>query len=319
VAIESMMNNDINNVLSIHQKSHLNVTALFSIRRTILGLTIIVLGLALLLSLQGISTILDLNQHITSIKINKNQGLTFTLSYGKDELPPFLAYIGQLGYVIALLVGMVSASAVILWQLYPGRSVYREFKELDKEYLSRMYLLVFETSVPRGTKIGEKVLLLARSVFPELRSDYLYLSPSIVDKMKGLWKKKSVKTDQEIIEENSNRLVDSYTLDLALKTPAGYFIVKDFGDKTVTFRDIRQLIGVVRNIVATKWGYQKVFRIVCIGKQYDKPFLERDSLEQLMKKEVLPLRHRLESLSRSYFPIDLLVNEASGFSILWID
>lgn len=305
-----MLQNGINNGLSLHQKSHLNVTAFFSFRNTLQVFMFPLLISACTLSLYGILAS-DFVAHTTNIK-DQNQGPTITLFYGKHEI-----LIVELDILI-LVLSVVISIPVILWQLYRGRNIYRRFKELDKEYLSRMYLLIFETSVPHGTNSGEKVLHLARSVFPELRSDYLYMSPSIFDKIKRWWKKRAVKTDQEIIEEASNFLVDSYSLDLALKTTAGYFIVKDFGDKTVTSQDIKQLISIARKIISTKWGWEKVFRIVCVGKQYDKPFLQQDSLEQMMKKEVLPIRHRLVT-KRSDFPIDLLVNEATGFSILWID
>lgn len=107
-------------------------------------------------------------------------------------------------------------------------------------------------------------------------------------------------------------------LDLALKTSAGYFIVKDFGDTIVTFQDIKQLISVVRRLMFTRWGYERVFRIVCIAKEYDKPFLQRESLEQQMSKGIISLRHKW-ILSRKDFPVDLLVKEGPGYSILWRD
>jgi hypothetical protein len=164
--------------------------------------------------------------------------------------------------------------------------------EWDKEYLYRMYLVIFETSVPHGETSGERVLHLARSVFPQLRYDYPNVSPSLLTKIKRTLKKKANKTDQEIIQESSNYLVGSYLLDLALKTSDGYFVVKDFGEHIATFEDIKQLIGVVRRL-SIRSGLEKVFRIVCTAEKYDKPFLQRQSLEQRMHKEVMPLRHKL--------------------------
>jgi hypothetical protein len=44
------------------------------------------------------------------------------------------------------------------------------------------------------------------------------------------------KSDKEVISENFNYKVDTYSFDLVLKNKAieGYFIVKDFRDKVVT-------------------------------------------------------------------------------------
>jgi hypothetical protein len=121
--------------------------------------------------------------------------------------------------------------------------------EWDKEYLYRMYLVIFETCVPHGETSGERVLHLARSVFPQLRYDYPNVSPSLLTKIKRILKKKANKTDQEIIQESSNYLVGSYLLDLALKTSDGYFVVKDFGEHIATFEDIKQLIGILLTVV----------------------------------------------------------------------
>jgi len=60
------------------------------------------------------------------------------------------------------------------------------------------HLVVFETSVPHGETSGERVLHLARSIFPELRYDYPNVSPSLLTKIKRTLKKKANKTDQEI-------------------------------------------------------------------------------------------------------------------------
>lgn len=302
--------------LSIQQKAHLNVKAFSNTGKSITFMTIAFMALASSLVIYDTGLINNILAHIQIISIHqKNKMATISLVYNKNDLVDLLSTLGYYHFSNYYYIFMIFSAGIIFWELYRGRGLNRKFKEWDKEYLYRMYLVVFETSIPHGKTSGEKVLHLARSVFPELRYDYPYLSPSPVDKIKRLWKKS--KTDQEIVNEGSNYFVGSYLLNLAVKTSAGYFIVKDFGDNIVKLQDIKQLISVVSRLISSRWGYERVFRIVCIAKEYDKPFLQKDSLEKEMSKEIIPLRHKW--ILPMDFPVDLLVKDGPGYSILWID
>jgi hypothetical protein len=100
--------------------------------------------------------------------------------------------------------------------------------------------------------------------------------------------------------------VGSYTFDVVLKTENGYFIVKDFRDKVVTLQDLRQLIQIIRNKFKDKYQQSNVLRVISVAKQYNQPFLERESLERIMKYELKIKK------------IDLIVQEQLGYSVLWI-
>ena len=100
--------------------------------------------------------------------------------------------------------------------------------------------------------------------------------------------------------------IDSYVLDLVLKTKAGYFIVKDFGNRVVTTQELHQLLTIC-NKLRGKTPTKNIFRIISVAENYDEHFLERESLEKLMSEK-----------PQSDFKVDLLLKEASGYSVLWI-
>jgi hypothetical protein len=140
-------------------------------------------------------------------------------------------------------------------------------------------------------------------VFPQLRPD-LFAAP--LDKptfsgfVKALLARKVDKEDKS--QESTNSSIYDYklnelSLDVALKTDFGYFIVKDFGEKVVTMKDITQLSkDVERNF--------KVFRILCVAKTYDEA-LNAESLES-----------NITDATESR--VDLLIKEKRGYSIHWI-
>jgi hypothetical protein len=59
---------------------------------------------------------------------------------------------------------------------------------------------------------------------------------------------------------NLHCTIESYYLDLAMKTEDGYFIVKDFKDKVVTLDDLKQLARIVRT--KFKDRYQRPFLLM---------------------------------------------------------
>jgi hypothetical protein len=128
---------------------------------------------------------------------------------------------------------------------------------------------------------------LARLIFPELRDDFAV----------SIWD-----------EPNSYAFVSTLVnkLDLLRKTKVGYFIVKDFGDNIVTFEDIQRL-STVCNKLRGKTPAKNIFRIICVAKNYDENFLDRESLEKLMTEKL-----------QSDLKIDLLIKEPNGYSMLWI-
>jgi hypothetical protein len=102
-----------------------------------------------------------------------------------------------------------------------------------------------------------------------------------------------------------NYTIGSYSVDLALKTEKGYFIVKDFKDKIVTLEDLEQLIQIIRGKFRDKYRRTYVFRVICVANEYDQSF--KESMKQQMSKEL-----------NSNIKLDLLVQEKVGYSVLWV-
>lgn len=295
--------------LSLQESAHINVNAL----RTTGWTFTIFITISLIIIWVIIWGFFNFDNQVQTTTVKQENGTEkIAISYNKSETPAlFLVIENYSPIVIFLILG----TPIIIWHLYKYQQVFKKFLEWDKDYLRRAYFLNVETSAPQGQTTAEQVHYLARSIFPELRHDY---SLSLMDRIKWSLKRKSRKSNEDRISESTNYVVKSYTLDLALNTPEGYFIVKDFGDKMVTLKDIEQLIDVVMKLVYHISHSDSVLRIICVGKEYDKSFMQRESLEQQMKKGVLPWFKRI-FVNRKDYPIDLLVKEKTGYSILWID
>lgn len=172
------------------------------------------------------------------------------------------------------------------------------------------YHLIFDTSIPKGNTTGEQVLSLSKFVFPELRDDFvvsIWDEPNAYAFILALIRKilrKPKPYGEDAIRKDL--AVGSEILDIVLKTKVGYFIVKDFGNRIVTIEDINQLIATCQKLKG-KTPTRNIFRVICVAKNYDEKFLERESLEGLMNQ-----------LLQSHIKIDLLQMEMKGYSVLWI-
>jgi hypothetical protein len=52
----------------------------------------------------------------------------------------------------------------------------------------------------------------------------------------------------------------------------------------------------------------EIFRVICVAKSYEHNFMNRESLERLMTEDL-----------NANFPVDLIVEEEIGYSVLWVD
>jgi hypothetical protein len=93
----------------------------------------------------------------------------------------FFRFAGPSQYGLAL-VAMFELFPVtaflMVYYLVTGRRAGRHLDEWNKDYLQQAYILVFDTTVPRGNTTAEKILNLARAIFPELREfEYMNFLP----------------------------------------------------------------------------------------------------------------------------------------------
>jgi len=189
-----------------------------------------------------------------------------------------------------------------------GRRANRRLKEWNEDYLEQAYILVFDTTIPRGNTIGEKVFNLSRSIFPELRSDYTsFLDPMDTDHIKSYFKKKLSRSKADNIVESLDYRLNSYSLFVA-RTIKDYFIVNDFKEAVVTFDNLNHLAQRISSKFKDKYQRTHVFRLICVAREYDQSFLQHESLEHQMKEKL-----------KANFAIDLLIEEKVGYSVLWVD
>jgi hypothetical protein len=257
----------------------------------------------------------------TDEELRKHGDFTYTIPDSDTTFFPF----NESNYPIELLNHLVAnqtrvfllliyfASFLIIYFAWLFLHVSKKLKNLeqwDKDYLKQTYYLVFETMIPSGNSIGEQMLSLAKLVFPELREDFDSFA-SIPERIESSFLNLVLKrkSQQELLPHSLNFTVKGYSkekkykLDLALKTRLGYFIVKYFGDTTITSFEVRELLKVIKS----EFGEGKVFRTVLVSKSYDPILLERSSIQNLMTKDI-----------KTDFKMDLIVEEENGYSVLWI-
>jgi len=213
----------------------------------------------------------------------------------------------------ASLLGTVVSSVGIIWYYIKGRQLDGNFNAWKEDHIEQSYYLVFDTTIPKGNITGEKILNLGSAVFPELRSNYIPVG--IRDRIILYFKKvlgKAKRMDYKIISESMNyKVLPDYSVDLALKIPDGYFIVKDFKDKIVSFDDLKYLVKILSRKfreIGLPPRRVEIFRVICVAKAYDESFLNTETLD-----------YPVEDLMASFkIKIDLIVEEKVGYSVLWV-
>jgi hypothetical protein len=188
-----------------------------------------------------------------------------------------------------------------------GRRTLRELRDWKEDYLQQTYTLVFDTTIPKGKNTAEKILNLARVIFPELTAHYIK-SADPVDRLKLKITQGFGKKNESGLQSINYKVASDYHVDLALAIPLdGYFIVKDFKEKTATPEDLQELVKMVSTRFKTRLRRSNIFRVICVARGYDVSLLESESRERLMRR-----------LLEQNVKIDLIVEEKVGYSALWV-
>jgi hypothetical protein len=202
-----------------------------------------------------------------------------------------------------VVISFILSVYVIIWFIIKVPHAYRRLTEWNEDYLHSAYILIFDTTLPKGDSSGKRLLNLARMVFPELRPEVYYSAlldkPSTQVFTKSLWNKLRQSKDPETGAKFDQR-VDSQNLDVIYDTGKGYFIIKDFKDQVVTSDKLKTFLEMISK------HFSKIFRVIVVAKEYESK-LTGETLEEQMSK-----------LSGEKFPYDLIVEEKLGYSVLWI-
>ena len=208
---------------------------------------------------------------------------------------------------VLTIIFLIIYGPLVVWYLSKMRNLQSQWIEWKGDYNSDMYSLIFNTTVPKGNTTGEKVLSLASMVFPEMRDDYIRFSLEPLAHIKYYLAK--LRKSKELTRRTNYKAKPDYNLDVVFGTLAGYFIIKEFKDNVVTVEDLRYLIDVLNNNFKAKFRRGTgILSTICVAKEYDKHFLNRESLEKIMTEEI-----------KADFFIDLVVEEDVGYSVLWVD
>jgi hypothetical protein len=207
----------------------------------------------------------------------------------------------------ALLIVLILFAPFLAFMLIRSRRFYKELNTWKEQYLQNSYTLIFDTTIPQGSFTGERIMSLARLIFPQLRTDYFNYY-YVFNFVRFLLKKAFAKPWDTTFQASQNyRIDENYSVDVALNTLEGYFIVKDFKDHVVTMNDLEYLLKIARHKFRNRRLQPNIFRIIVVAKNYEESFLNRESLEQIMKR-----------LASTKLRVDLIMEEEKGYSVLWI-
>jgi len=132
-------------------------------------------------------------------------------------------------------IALISLGAWVVWFGVHGRKIKKELAKIRYDYTNQAYYFELSTAIiGKEEDISMDFFQIARNIFPELKQEDII----------------SIKKTGEEVEVEHLTLEDvkikkhkkEYIFDVVLKTKAGFFLIKDFGDKKVTFEDLLQEI-----------------------------------------------------------------------------
>jgi len=186
----------------------------------------------------------------------------------------------------------------LLWKiLYKKRQKEENILAVQNSLIHRSYLINFEIVTSEGKSQLEKILNHLSLVFPEIQI--------VKDKLQ---KKQKTIEDYKKKVKTINKIFFLQNYDLVVPTKTGIFVIKIF-EKTVTFDEIEKLISSLNKhqVSFRIFGPDKIVRVVCLAKGYDKFFDTAEFVE------------KMKNLKRK-FRVDLILEEDQyGYSTIWID
>ena len=182
---------------------------------------------------------------------------------------------------------LVVLTPTLLYTWIKLRSTRNKMQDLADEYIQDSYFLNMELANPKGRNKAEKIFNLLKSVFPEVR-------------LLSKHEPENKKVDQDI---------SGYKFALNLDTKAGKIGVMFF-DK-LTYEELKKFAKKVEGEFS-----EENDRIICIAKEFGDEFtdLKAENEEDYSDE----LEERMNQLDITGH-IDLVKEEKSSYSIMWID
>ena len=216
---------------------------------------------------------------------DENITLTAFIPYTEEIFPAdgvVSLYITQVWLMVGNGVVIGLLSFLFLWVSFRGHAHTKDFESIEGQFIRQSYLVNFETSVPEGESRVEKILNQAIHVFPALKEV-----------------QRKAKKKQSKIPYKINQKLNGELLDGVVSTKKGDFVVK-FYDKSVSSSDLENLVKTLSK------SRDRIFRVLCVAKDYE---------EDLQSNKLVNFMDNLPK----YFKLDLIFEEDTGYSMLWID
>jgi len=195
---------------------------------------------------------------------------------------------------IVLISGLLVSVFILLFFYWRPKikKVKNQLDEIENDYLEENYGVTFNTTIPEGRTEGEKIFNMSQKVFPELKK---------IDGSEDVWKGTS--------KGNNNYTFDCYqTTNEDHKDDNEIFAVKHFGKELITIEKLQELCDECKESKSIiDDNHRPIFRLICVGKNYDQPFLNNEYVENTLDKIDFE------------FPLDLILDDGTSYRVLWID
>ena len=190
-------------------------------------------------------------------------------------------------YFIMLLCG-----ACLVWLAINGKKIYRENRSINREYTQQAYLIALSLSSRTGDDASLDFYDIARDIFPELKK-------LDVESMKESGEEISVSELEVDVGWAWAKKKFKYRFDIVQDTKYGNFIIKDF-KKKASYDDLEQCLKVTND----RENLQNGLRLVCLAEDYD--------------SDILKKYEELEKVKKGLIPVDFILVNEKGFSVLKI-
>ncbi len=155
-----------------------------------------------------------------------------------------------------ILLVMIMLGGMIIWWILKGGTIHKRMNQIKRQYTTQAYYFTLQTSL-HGDNIVEDFFDIALEIFPEIKDE----------EIKSIQKTgNELEIQSTIIEKHGN-----YELDIEQPTKEGHFLVKNFQSPKVSFNEVEGLVKIVKD----EYGKDKLLRLVCLAKSFDRSIIEK--------------------------------------------
>jgi len=186
-----------------------------------------------------------------------------------------------MGVLIMCLIFLIGFG---IWYGIRASKFSRELSEMQKQKIRQSYFLALETTVPQGDTAVERIFNVLGYALPEIK----------------LAQKHAEEKGKKLQHDFEYKIKDT-VFDLKINTPEGIILV-EFFEKKLTFDRLKAFVKSIDHA----FGSAHILRAVCVAKDFDSSFF------------IDEINEKLSELHMPY-KMDIIQDDMSGFSTIWID